>query len=466
MFVLIDSYIVIDKLEGLEMKSRLTIPKYIFFISFFIVCLLIGSKYFSLTWVEMSEEEAKVTINFLVPMEQEAFNSRIFLESERSDSQDFKCLVKWLSPEVVQIRLKEQNVIKGLGVKIIIKDAPTTLKGITKSEKVNLQFHVPIEMQENQTKKLISSTESFTIHFNTPIHKRELEKYIKCEVPLTILPGKQCSKQGKEIADYTYFTLTPQSPLTNDQTYTLTIEPGLRSSSGHILMQSLQMYLQVDKKPTIIQTYPETGDKWIGLYPKITFTSKEPIIGAIAKINQQTLVATLIDEYHGYFLMNRLLLPLTPYNLLVQVKAASGELSLVKSIEFSTTSLDQNRSWLEIRCGEQKCIHYYEGKHKVKTLICGIGKQIKPIHYGTYYLLDKVEVYEDIKKQQGANYWMPFTENIGIHGATRSSSWEILDDSMQGIGSLAEGSCIILSDEDAKWLYDRIAPQTMIVIRK
>ena len=98
-------------------------------------------------------------------------------------------------------------------------------------------------------------------------------------------------------------------------------------------------------------------------------------------------------------------------------------------------------------------------------MICGIGKNILPKDYGTYYIESKNEVYENPIQNEGANYWMILGDHFGIHGITRNSYWQINEQHMGDIGGYTEGKNIILSDEDASWLYEKITSQTMVIIR-
>lgn len=444
------------------MKTTLCQLKYEFLVLGFLLLMLSLFKHFNFTWVEMKGEQAKVTINFLMPMDQKAFESHIKLESERDDSTHFVYETRWLNKQTVEIILSEKNEIRGLKVKLFVEHAPTKYKWLSKSEKVTVQFSVPIEVKEQDTVRLISSTDSFKLSFNTPIKMKELSKAVASEEEFVIKPYQTSSTK----VDNTCFILTPKQPLKNGKEYAITILSGLRACSGSILLNDIYVYLKVDQKPTITATYPGAGDKWIGLYPKITFTSKQPIVAAIAKMDGETLNATLTDDYHGYFLLKSLLKPMTTYTLQIQTKAESGERSPVKEVIFSTTSINEKRAWLEICCGDKKCLHYYEGNKKIKTFICGIGKEIHPSDYGTYYLQGKSEVYEDNKRHQGANYWMSIDTNFGIHGYTRDSYWEIESERTLNIGGRTEGKNIVLSDEDAKWLFEKVTDQVMIIIRE
>ena len=427
----------------------------------FMIAILGIIKYFNLTWVETNIEEAKVTINFLIPMAQDELQSHLSVESERDDSTQFRYSAKWLSPQIVEIHLSEENAIKGLKVRLCVNDAPTKWRGITKTEKIPIQFIAPIKVNEANTSTLIASNDSFMLTFNTPIKAKELSRYLSSEADFNVSPYK-----SEKHAEQTSFLLTPQKPLENGKKYQIIIKKGVKACSGMMLEEDVKIDVLVDQKPTLTQTYPGANDKWIGLYPKITFSTKQPITEAIAKINNETLKAELVDPHHGYFLLDKLLSPNTVYQMQIQLKAPSGERSEIYTIPYSTTSVNNDRAWLLISCSNEKCIKYYEGTTCVKTFVCGIGREIKTKDLGTYYLQGKSDVYENYVLKEGANYWLPLNDQMGIHGYTRTSEWQINEEKMQDIGGKTDGKNIILSDEDAGWLYEKVNAQTMVIIKK
>ena len=447
------------------MKKQYKIYMYLALIGSILLGSLILVRFFSLSWVEVTDSQAKITINFLLPMAQDQLPSHIFLSNDSTESSNYTYTIHWLNPHKVELYIKEANAVKGLPLYLSIQKAPCKWSYLTKSKKIIVPFNVPIILNEVNETKLISSSETFSISFNTPIAIHTLRQFLCSEAAFEI-HYETITHEGKQIIDPTRFLLKPKKPLENGKTYTLLVASGLKALSGRLLTEDLKLYLKVDQKPSFVQTYPEAGDKWIGLYPKITFKAKTPIKKAIAKINNETLIATMCDETSGYFLLSNKLAPGQTYLLEMQLKAASGELSEIKAVHFSTTSVNNQRSWLEINCGKQKCIHYYEGEKCIKTMICGIGKEISASDYGTYYLLDKNEVYENASDNEGANYWMMINPHIGIHGITRNSLWEI-DASRSGdIGGFTKGKNIILSDQDASWLYQKITSQTMVIIKE
>lgn len=416
-------------------------------------------KNFNLSWVETNVNEAQITINFLFPMNQSALNKHIELVAQREDSKQFAYTLKWLNDHVVEIKLQEQNEIRGQKVKLRIRNAPTQLGELTKSETLTVQFKSDIEILSPTDDLLISSSHPFLIQFNTPMSLNQMYKYLQCDAKFYIKPYEYVDSNGKKNIDDTKFILLPKEPLENGKGYVLLFKSGMSSKSGALLKKDQVIILQVDQKPTILKTYPAEGDKWIGLYPRFTLESKEPITRAIATVNGQIIEGVLVDVHHAYFLLDDLLAPEKTYRIDFQTQVESGELSQIKNISFSTTTLNENRFWIDIRCSNIQKINCYEGNKLIRTIPFSIESEKSIPPFGTYYLQGKSEVYEDNKQQIGANYWLLINENFGIHGDIRNAYWQRLDNSVVTKN-------IVISDEEAACLYEKMRGQNMIILRK
>lgn len=441
------------------MKEKKQIGYLIACIVLLVVANMYLFKHFNLSWVETTEDGAKVTINFLIPMNQEVFNKHLSVSSTIDKCDQFNYSLKWLNSHMVEINLEEENEIKGQKIKLLIKNAPTSLANLTKSDTISIQFKTNVEIVAPSSELLISSTMPFIVQFNTPMNSTKISRYVQCNTKFYIKPYEITLPSGEKCIDQTQFVFIPKKKLENEKKYVLLFKAGMPSQGGSFLKEDQAVILQVDSKPTILKTYPTTGDKWIGLYPCFTLKSKEPIIYATATINKNQLEGTLIDSYHAYFLLDQLLEPETSYKVEFQTQVASGELSNIKTIEFTTTTVNNKRFWIEISCGSQQVIKCYEGNTCIKTIPYEIGSKKNLPRYGTYYSIDKNEVYEDNIQHLGANYWIKVNEDFGIHGQVRNSYWQ-LSNTMSPIKN------ITIADADAGWLYHKMSEQTMIVVRK
>lgn len=443
-------------------REKLTI------LSFIIVVILAMAwliRDFNLSWVEVKKDYAEITINFLVPMEHSGFEKHIKWIGEVPYENKVDYSVTWIKPEVVSIKVKETSMIKGKKVKILIENAPTKWHGIYKSEALNIAFKAPIQIVSPQNDFLISSTNSFEVQFSTPMNSAQINKFLQCDATFYIKPYIMTDSKGKEHTDLTRFVFTPKSPLENGKRYVLSFKAGMPSYTGTLLEEDQVFVLQVDQKPSIAKTYPAHQDKWIGLYPRLTLESKQPIVSATVTLGNEQINGTLVDEYHAYFILKERLKPETTYQAIFKTQVSSGELSNPEVVEFTTTTLKQNRIWLEVICSGNTVVNCYQGEKKIKTMICSIGEGKYAPPLGTYYLQGKEDVYEDAIHQEGANFFIKIGDEYGFQGYLRDSYWNILNRASNTLGARTQRRNIILSDEDAKWLYENLPNNAMIIIK-
>lgn len=419
-----------------------------------------------LSWVEVNETYAEITINFLVPMEKDMFTEHLRIVSELPYAQNFEYTLTWLTDRVVSIKIKETNAIKGQKVRLFIQEAPSQYTWITKTAKIPIQFKAPIEIISPMEELLIASNHLFTIRFNTPIDKKQIYKFLECDAVFYITPGETIGKDGQKIEDTTYFTFTPKEPLENGKKYIMSFRAGMPSKGGTLLSNNQSVILKVDTKPIIKSTYPQKGDKWIGLYPRLTLESETPIIKATLTLEGNVVEGKLIDDYHAFFILKDTLSPEKNYEAVFQTEAMSGELSLPWPVTFTTTTLNKERVWLEVVAGENTVVRSYKGEKLIKTMVCSLGKGEKAPLLGTYYLQDKQDVFTDNKNKEGANFWLKINDTCGFQGLVRDEYWQIKSAYKNQLGKTSNRSNIILSEEDAKWLYENVPVEAMIVIRK
>lgn len=434
----------------------------IFVMLVFLWCM----KGFCLTWVEVNPKYAEITINFLVPMEQAEIEKYIRIESEFDTEDKFDYTYEWLSKSVLLLKVKEQNQIGGQRATIHIQKATSIYEWLTKTAHVPVQFKVPVKIISPTEKLLIASNNSFLVAFNTPMNLNKISKYIESETTFTITPAERTNKAGKAVKDPTRFIFTPNASLQNDTEYKITFKKGMPSRNGSFLETTQYVTLKTDVKPEIISTYPKDQDKWIGLYPRITLTTDKPIVKAKLQLGDKIIEGQLSDNYHATFILEKLLTPDTAYDANFQVQAASGERSNIKRVHFTSTTLENNRLWLEVIIGNPSVLKVYKGENMIREMNCSVGaNKFEPL-VGTYYVLNKEASYEDVQHEEGANYWLPISNQFGLQGAIRDDRWQIKNCTGNTIGARMDRNNIILEESDAKWIYENLPIETMVIIRK
>ncbi|WP_054742988.1 L,D-transpeptidase family protein [Cellulosilyticum ruminicola] len=431
-----------------------------------IIIFLWCTKSLCLNWVEVNEKYAEVTVNFLLPMQQQDIDKNIYIESEFESENKFDYTYEWLSKCVLLLKIKENNQIRGQKVKLYIKDAPSIHTWLKKTVHIPVQFKAPVEILSPTEELLIASNNSFVVTFNTPMNLNKISKYIQCEKKFNIIPAERPNKAGKKSIDATRFIFTPCEPLENNTIYKVVFKKGMPSRSGSFLEKAQYVTLKTDEKPEIISTYPKDQDKWIGLYPRITITTDRPIVKAMLQLEGQLIEGKLSDNYHATFVLKEMLTPDTTYDAKIQVQAASGEKSDIKHIAFTSTSIDKDRLWAEIIIGKPSELKIYKGTKLIRQMNCSIGADKYEPVVGNYYILDKQPAYEDVSHEEGANYWLPISEQLGFQGVIRDDRWHIKNCIANTIGARTDRNNIILEENDAKWIYENIPIETMVIIRK
>lgn len=443
--------------------------KYLFIMSFIMVILLSSVwfiKGFYLCWTEITPKQATVTINFLFPMQQECLTDHLTIHTEIPYKGEITYKAKWLNQYVVALQFQEKDGIRGKKVNVIIEDAPSTIKGISKSVSIPVQFETDVEIIEPKQNILIATDQSFLIRFNTPMNKHTLHQYIECEVPFYIKPLPMKTPENKSLQDTTTFQLTPKQSLENNKKYVLSFRKGMAAESGMLLEENHSIILQTDKKPIIISSYPQPNSKWIGLYPRMILEMQTPIQKASVSIENEKIEGIMRDPYHAEFILPKVLKPNTMYEASFEGQAASGEKSDPYIVRFHTVGLEEDRIWLKVIEDNPGRLYIYKGEKKIKSFDCISGDRVMPLRLGTYYIQAKGEYYTKPEKKEGANYWLKLYENCYMQGKMRDVYWQIKPEVSKNKGDSYTSGNVIFSDDDARWLYENIPENTMVILCK
>lgn len=414
-------------------------------------------------WSEVGEDKAKLTVNFLLPMDQTVFNEHIKIQNQLGYEENFACQVKWINDHVCEIIVEEKGQVKGQKVQLIVDKAPTIYGSLYKNAIIPIQFKTPIHIVEPIEEVLISTTQSCLVKFNTPMQKEVIHKYLASDAEFIIEPLKRM-ESGKEIIDYTTFTFTPKQPLENDHKYILTFKKGMPSQSGVMLNENQNIVLKTDTKPMIDEVTPKNGSKWVGLYPRMSIRSQTPMAAAYIELDGKRLKGELKNDYYAEFYPESVLGTGRNYKAYAQIQAASGELSDKVPFQFTTLPIKEDRYWGEVLLGKNQEMIIYQGMQEVKRIQCSGGDVKTPTPKGTFYITDKGDKYFSESENEGANYWLTLSEGIRVHGMSRDENWEI---KMEVLNRLGEGQTkgnIVMREEDALWLYDHLPIDTMFVI--
>lgn len=426
-------------------------------ISILLLLTLWFIKDFNLYWVEVSANDAKITINFLFPMDQQKFPEHISISPQLPYATEFDYTLEWLTKSVVCIKLKEQHPIKGQKIQLKINNAPSQFSYLKRTTQITIPFITDVALLSPLDQLLIATDKSFIIRFNTPMNKNKLHQFLQSDAKFYIEPVKILNPSGQELEDLSTYKFTPKVNLDNGKRYILSFRKGMPSQNGALLQQDLSIVLKTDVKPIIALTYPQNNSKWIGLYPRFKIETDSPTVAGYLTLGKETIQGKNLDPYHIEFLLPQVLKSDTLYQADFQVESSSGERSQLYTIKFTTVRIDTDRLWMDIVSSPQITIHIYKGDQILKKIKPLMLNKSKKLPLGTYYIYEKGTSYIDARYQEGANFWLKVTDSCMIQGQARDTSWKLKN--------TTQTDHIILSDMDAHWLYQTIPQDTMVIIR-
>ncbi|NLI90350.1 MAG: L,D-transpeptidase [Epulopiscium sp.] len=412
---------------------------------------------FSLSIVSVDEEGARVEINFIFPMDKETINNSIYISPEIPNS-EFDCKVEWKSDHNAVIYIKEKDHIKGQKVNLLIKNAKTRIPGIKKSVNTSIQFQKNPKIVGLNHYENIPTDEAIIIKFNTPMKRANINKYIESDVQFEIMPV--------EGSNDSQWRLSPKEPLENNKNYIISFRKGMPARSGMFLEEDELITLKTAPRPEVVSILPENNSRWIGIYPNIIVESKDPIERATIKIENERIEGEIHDERWARFSLPNVLDFETTYEIEAEITSIHGEKSDIYKSKFSTIPIEEDRLWVEVILRDKHKVLVYKGKKLIREMPCSGGTDETPTVLGTYYLQDRGPKFFARKISEGANYWVRIHGNYLFHGLPRNEDWVISREAKQKLGYPASHGCIRLREVDAKWFYDNVPQNTMVIIHK
>ena len=418
---------------------------------------------FNLYWVKVNNEEATVTINFLIPMNQEALQKSIQIENHPAYDHNYTYSIEWFNKRSCALTLTEITQVKGQRIILHIQDAPTQYNQITKTLSIPIQFKSDILLSVPEETPIIATDQPFMIHFNTPINPQQIHQYVDADASFSFKPLQKTTPQKQVVEDFTSYQVTPIAPLLNEHNYVLSFRKGLPAQSGVLLDKDQKFIVQTDQKPKITSILPGDSSKWIGLFPRIVVESSTPMATATITLNKETLKGTLKTPYYAVFYPTAVLLPETNYTMAVSIASKTGEYSPTEQIHFTTVPIHASRIWVEIIDQDTPMLNVYQGSRKIQTFN-PMSNLTTFSNYGTYYINDKSESYMNPLARYGANYCLNLTEDIKIHGLLRDDYWQVKSDNYITTSQNTLEDHLILTEEDITWLYNNLPMDTMVII--
>lgn len=226
--------------------------------------------------------ETDLTINFILPMQQDDLKSKISILPEIPTTK-ISYKLRWKNRSTAVLALKQDGLPYGQLLTVKINRAQTKLPFISKSFQTKFRSPVPVSLFSNQDLHDICTKGPVPISFNTPVTPEDIKEFIKLPAPGKVEPVK-INYQGKIYSDHSRWQYVPFHPLENNTSYEIIITPGLRSKSGAELDAEKKITFDTAPPISVLSTNPADQGVGISLYKKIEVTFDQDIIKGSMKI--------------------------------------------------------------------------------------------------------------------------------------------------------------------------------------
>ena len=410
--------------------------------------------------------ETDLTINFILPMQQDDLKSKISILPEIPTTK-ISYKLRWKNRSTAVLTLKQGGLPYGQLLTVKINRAQTKLPFISKSFQTKFRSPVPVSLFSNQDLHDICTKGPVPISFNTPVTPEDIKEFIKLPAPGKVEPVK-INYQGKIYSDHSRWQYVPFHPLENNTSYEIIITPGLRSKSGAELDAEKKITFDTAPPISVLSTNPADQGVGISLYKKIEVTFDQDIIKGSMKITdlKTKKILTGAAEISGkkiLFKPANCFLPGRKYRVNLNVTAANNESLEDYCFSFNTSKMEDTY-WLDVNVGETHSVIVYKGDEIIRLMPGSGGRPETPTPLGLFYTQDRGHSFWSPRFGEGATYWVRLVGQVLIHSVPRDDKWEIKKDEHDKLGLPASHGCIRLSEEDAKWVYQNIPRGTMVII--
>lgn len=409
-----------------------------------------------------------IVINFLLPMHCEDLTSKVSIIPEIPYTQvDFE--TKWLNSTTVVLSLKEIGYPQGQLIKYHIDDIPTIFPYVKKGVTGQVRPKAPLKVISDINLNNIPSKGPVPIYFSTPVKPETLKKHISVPVPGQLIPQRFLFG-AKKHTDYSKWEYIPEKPFSNGLSYQVILKPGIRSIGGSILNNQQEINYITTIQPKVVSTVPSNGNKSVQLYRTIAITLDQETISASIKVtdiqrDNEVSGKTKIAGNKIIFQPDYAFLPGSNYK--VKLQAISKNNEPMDEYEFSFITLDMGaKYWVDVKLAEKHTVSVYKGNILIKHMPASGGKCQTPTPLGYFYTKDRGYSFYSPRFGEGATYWVRLVGQVLVHSVPRDSRWKIKKEEHEKLGLPASHGCIRLSEEDAKWFYQNIPRNTLIIVHQ
>lgn len=136
---------------------------------------------------------------------------------------------------------------------------------------------------------------------------------------------------------------------------------------------------------------------------------------------------------------------------------------LKKSIKHVST----NQNYGVVVDTDSQKVYIYKGNTLFKTFLCSTGMEgMYETPEGIYMIGSRGPSFYSKKYRQGAYNWVRFNKGYLFHSIPFDENYNIIASEADKLGTKASHGCVRLSVDDAKWFYENIPKNTVVIVTK
>ena len=446
---------------------KIKYPLLFFVILFVIVCY--AAKCYSLVKVKPNTNhiETDIVINFILPMHQNSLASKITVTPEIPEtSVSYK--VEWLNPTTMVLKLEQRGGPKGQLLTFQIDSAPTRIFLLKKSVSGKVRPQVSIELLSTDLEK-VPSRGPVPIIFNTQIEPKSMEKFAELPVPGQLRPF-QFSVKDKSYTDFSRWQYTPDIALEKNKSYRITFKPGLCSMAKYVMEEKQEITFTTAIQPRVISTNPDKNESNVKLYRPIEILLDQEISSASIKVTDPGEIITIagdteIKERKVIFKPSHAFLPGKSYKVKLSLESKDHEPLDNYQFSFSTVEMS-NKYWVDVKLGKIHTLTVYIGSNPIRHMVASGGLPNTPSPIGYFYTQDRGHSFWSSRFGEGATYWVRLVGQVLVHSVPKDNNWKTKEEEHDKLGLPASHGCIRLDEKEAKWFFENIPRDTLVIIHQ
>lgn len=398
------------------------------------------------------ECEVEVTFRFLAPMRTSYPVAGLNITDEFGREAIYKGV--WVNRRCLVISIQEQASGQGLKYLYRLCKAPAVIWPFSVSGRGKFATAVAPRVVGLFPESKVPTRGPVVLQFNTPVEERSFHSAVRMDVPGKWEPAEVSPEGGGRFADTSRWLFYPERPLEFGRRYKIVVGPGVRSLSGLAAGEPVRVFFDTAPELLIMEQYPEPGAPSIWLSRNICIYTNQKLKEAVIEVDDMGGQVDVEGE-KAIFVPDRCFRPSLTYKVRVSLTSVYGE-RLEQEFSFSTTKLG-SPYWLEVKRGDKRS----------KVWIMKGGKEIKEIDASFARHADRipaVTMYESWRNRgldEENRPWFALNTDILIHALPDGMK----EDDHEKLGLPRSYSCILIPEDDVKWIARHFENGFMVIVR-